>query len=70
MQTNVYVVHDHYLSLRMTTAQVVETLVTLNNSPIQGCAHPDHHAQPTYEMTPGFYPYQYGQKTFFLWSVC
>ena len=27
IQTNVYVVHDHYLSLRMTTAQVVETLV-------------------------------------------
>ena len=69
MKTNVYVVHDHCLSLRMTTAQVVETLVTLNNSPIQGCVHPEHHAQPTYEMNPGFYPYQYGQKTIFLWSV-
>ena len=49
----------------MTTAQVVETPFTLNNSPIQGCVHPDHHAQPTYEMTPGFYPYQYGQQNFF-----
>ena len=35
----------------MTTAQVVETSVTVNsNSPIQDYAHPDDHTQPTYEM--------------------
>ena len=42
----------------MTTAQVVETSVTVNNnSPIQDYVHPDDHAQPTYEMTPGFKPF-------------
>ena len=41
----------------MTTAQVVETSVTVNNnSPIQDYVHPDH-TQPTYEMTPGFKPF-------------
>ena len=35
----------------MTTAQVVETSVTVdNNSPIQGYVHPDDHTQPTFEM--------------------
>ena len=35
----------------MTTAQVVETSVTVNNnSPIQDYVHPDDHAQPTYVM--------------------
>ena len=39
----------------MTTAQVVETSVTVNNnSPIQDYVHPDDRAKPTYEMTPGF----------------
>ena len=43
------------LTLRMTTAQVVETLVTVNNkSPIQNYVHPDDQTQPTFEMTPGF----------------
>ena len=43
------------LTLKMTTAQVVETSVTVNNiSPIQDYIHPDDHTQPTYEMTPGF----------------
>ena len=37
----------------MTTAQVVQTSVTVNNSPI----HADDHTQPTYEMTPGFKPF-------------
>ena len=38
----------------MTTTQVVETSVTVNNnSPIQDYVHLDDHAQPTYEMTPG-----------------
>ena len=42
----------------MTTAQVVEMSVTLNNnSPIQDYVHPDDHTQPTYEMTPGFKPF-------------
>ena len=39
----------------MTTAQVVETSVTVNkNSPIQDYVHPDDHTQTTCEMTPGF----------------
>ena len=41
----------------MTTAQVVETSVTVNNnSPIQDYIHPDDQTQPTFEMTPGFKP--------------
>ena len=37
----------------MTTAQVVETLVTVNNiSPMQDYVHPDNQTQPTFEMTP------------------
>ena len=39
------------LTLKMTTAQVVETLVTVNNSPKQDCAHLDDHTPPAYEMT-------------------
>ena len=46
------------LTLKVTTAQVVETSVTVNNnSPIQDCVHPDDQTQPTYEMTPGFKPF-------------
>ena len=42
----------------MTTAQIVKTLVTVNNnSPIQDYVHPDDHTQPTYDMTPGFKPF-------------
>ena len=43
----------------MSTAQVVEMSVTItvNNSPIQEYDHPDDHAPPTYEMTPGFKPF-------------
>ena len=35
------------------------TTVSVNNSPIliQDYIHPDDHAQPTYEMTPGFKPF-------------
>ena len=41
----------------MTTAQVVETSVTVNNnSPIQDYVHLDDHAQPTCEITPVFKP--------------
>ena len=46
------------LTLKMTTAQVVETSVSVNsNSPIQDYVHPDDQTQPTYEMTPGFKPF-------------
>ena len=42
----------------MTTAQVVETSVTVNNnSPIQDYVHPHDQTQPTFEMTPGFKPF-------------
>ena len=33
----------------MTTAQVVETWVTVDNSPIQDYVHPDDQTQPTFE---------------------
>ena len=41
----------------MTTAPVVETSFTVNNSPIHDYVHPDDHTQPTHEMTPGFTPF-------------
>ena len=41
------------LTLKMTTAQVVETSVTFNNNYV----HPDDQTQPTFEMTPGFKPF-------------
>ena len=42
----------------MTTAQVVETSVTVsNNSPIQDYVHPNDYTQLTYEVTPGFKPF-------------
>ena len=37
------------LTLKMTTAQVVETSVTVNNSPIQDYVHPDDQTQPTFK---------------------
>ena len=41
----------------MTTAQVVETSVTVNNNrPIQDYVLQDDQTQPTFEMTPGFKP--------------
>ena len=43
------------LTLKMTTTQVVETSVTVNNnSPIQVYVHLDDQTKPTFEMTPGF----------------
>ena len=46
------------LTLKMTTVQVVETSVTVNNnSPIPDYVHPDDQTQPTFEMTPGFKPF-------------
>ena len=41
----------------MTSAEVVETSVTVKNSPIQDFVHPNDKAQPTYEMTAGFKPF-------------
>ena len=42
----------------MTTAQVVETSVTVNNNcPVQDHVYPDEQTQPTFEMTPGFKPF-------------
>ena len=35
------------LTLKLTTAQVVETSVTVNNSPIQNYVRPDNHTQLT-----------------------
>ena len=46
------------LTLKMTTAQVVKTSLTVNNNcPIQDYVHLKDHSQPTYEMTPGFKPF-------------
>ena len=45
------------LTLKM-TAQVVETLVNVNNnSSIQDFVYSDDKTQPTFEMTPGFKPF-------------
>ena len=42
----------------MTTAQVVETSVTVNNnSHILDYVHSEDHTQPIYEMTSGFKPF-------------
>ena len=39
------------LTLKMTTAQVVEMSVTVNNnSPIPNYVHPEDHPQPSYEV--------------------
>ena len=46
------------LTLKMTTAQVVKTSVTVNNnSPIQDYVNPDDQTQPTFDMTLGFNPF-------------
>ena len=42
------------LTLKVTTAQVVETSVTVNDnrlSPIQDYVHPEDHTQPSYRKT-------------------
>ena len=45
-------------TLKMATAQVVETSVTINNnSPIQDYVHPDDGTPPNYETTPGLIPF-------------
>ena len=46
------------ITLKMTTTQVVEMSVNVNNnSPIQDYVHPDNQTQPTHEMTSGFKPF-------------
>ena len=48
------------LTVKMITAQIVETSVTVNNnSPFQDYVHLDDQAQPTFEMhmTPGLKPF-------------
>ena len=54
------------LTLKMTTAQVVETSVTVNNnSPIQDYVHPYDQTQP-FEMTPGFKPFIVHKELFII----
>ena len=43
-------------TLKMTTAQVVETSVTVTNSSFQNYTHPDDHTTRTTD-TPGFKPF-------------
>ena len=46
------------LTLKMTTTQVVETSVTINNNnPIQDYVHSGDQTLTTFEMTPGFKPF-------------
>ena len=50
------------LTLKMTTAEVAETSLTVNNkSPIQDYVHPDDQTQPTIEMAPGLKPFTVSQ---------
>ena len=42
----------HFHNLSGTTAQVVETSVTVNNSPIRDYFHPNDQTQPTDVVTP------------------
>ena len=44
------------VTLKMTTAQVVETSVTVTNSSFQKYTHPDDHKRQTTD-TPGFKPF-------------
>ena len=45
------------LPQKKTTAQAVETSVTVNNSPTKDYIYPDDHAQPANEMIAGFRPF-------------
>ena len=47
-----------HLTLKMTSAQVVETSVNvISNSPSQDYTHPDDRTLLNYDMTPGFKPF-------------
>ena len=53
-----------HLTLKITSAQVVETSVKVtSNSPSQDYTHPDDHNLRTYDMTPGFKPFTIVHKT-------
>ena len=55
----------------MTTAQVLERVVTVNNnSPIQDYVHPDDQTRPTFEMTPGFKPFTVLAIKFTVYKMC
>ena len=50
--------HKTHPTLKMATAQVFETSITVNNnSPTQDYVHPHNQTHPTFEMTPGFKPF-------------
>ena len=54
----------------MTTAQVVETSVTVNNnSPIQDYVPPYDQTQPTFEMTPGLTPFTKKKLSVYLGNI-
>ena len=61
-----YVCIQLILTLKMTTAQIVKTSVTVSNSPIiiKDYVHAADHAQPTPEMTRSFKPFT---ECFFYW---
>ena len=53
------------LTLKMTSAQVVETSVNVTlNSPSQDYTHPDDRTPLSYDMTPGFKPFTMLKKYF------
>ena len=50
--------YTNHLTLKMTSAQVVETSVNVTlNSPSQDYTHPDDRTPLSYDMTPGFKPF-------------
>ena len=51
MRDEIATIRERHKTLKMTTAQVVETTVTVNNSSIQDQVHRDDHAQLTDETT-------------------
>ena len=65
MQINNQSIIDWRDTIHMTTTQVVETSVTVNNnSPIQDYVHPDDQTQPSFEMSPGFKPFTDFRRVF------
>ena len=55
-ENNKYGRYTIHLTLKMTSAQVVETSVSANNSSFQNYNHPDDHTRQTTD-TPGFKPF-------------
>ena len=56
------------MTLKMTTAQVVETSVTVTNISFQNYTHPDDHTRQTTD-TPGFKPFTISKKISSFMSV-